>query len=152
MIFKFFHDKTPQSLLWLLWVAVLSACSTAPIQYEPPNMKPSLSASRAGRAGAAGHFVRGNSQWLPASWQDLPGFDDDALFEAWNAWLKSCERPGAAFEALCPEVRRLSIGSEADRRQWLVSRLQPYRVAPLHPNGMAALLWLFQIPEVARVL
>lgn len=61
-------------------------------------------------------------------WDELPGFNEDALFEAWDAWLKSCERPAPAFAPLCREVRRLSIGSAQEQRAWLMQRLQPYRV------------------------
>ena len=64
-------------------------------------------------------------------WSELPGFAGDPLFEAWNAWLKSCERPGAVFAPLCGEVRRLSIASGEEQRGWMVSRLQPYRVESL---------------------
>jgi membrane-bound lytic murein transglycosylase A len=60
-----------------------------------------------------------------------PGFEEDQLFEAWNAWLKSCERPGPVFAPLCGEVRRLSIASPDEQRNWMVSRLQPYRVESL---------------------
>ncbi|MGB4360249.1 MAG: transglycosylase, partial [Rhodoferax sp.] len=41
--------------------------------------------------------VRGISRWQPVAWSALPGFESDALFEAWTAWLKSCERPGPVF-------------------------------------------------------
>jgi membrane-bound lytic murein transglycosylase A len=71
------------------------------------------------------------SRWTAARWSDLPGWDTDALPEAWNAWLKSCERPNTALAVLCPEVRRLSIGSAQQQRDWMVHRLQPYRVEPL---------------------
>ncbi len=71
------------------------------------------------------------SRWVPVRWAELPGFGDDALFEAWNAWLKSCERPGPVFAPLCGEVRRLSIGSVDEQRHWMVQRLQAYRVEPL---------------------
>jgi membrane-bound lytic murein transglycosylase A len=64
-------------------------------------------------------------------WTDLPGWDADALHEAWNAWLKSCEKPGTALASLCPDVRRLSIGGAQQQRDWMVQRLQPYRVEPL---------------------
>jgi membrane-bound lytic murein transglycosylase A len=73
----------------------------------------------------------GKSRWVPVRWAELPGFSDDALHEAWNAWIKSCERPGAAFAPLCPEVRVLSLASGAQQRAWMVQRLQPYRVEPL---------------------
>jgi membrane-bound lytic murein transglycosylase A len=75
------------------------------------------------------------SRWVPVPWSDLPGFDKDTLFEAWNAWLKSCERPGPVFAPLCPDVRRLSIGSADDQRAWMVERLQPLRVESL--SGVA---------------
>jgi membrane-bound lytic murein transglycosylase A len=93
-------------------------------------------------------LVRGNSRWQPVAWTELPGFDRDTLFEAWNAWLKSCERPGPVFAALCPEVRRLSIGTEAEQRQWLLDRLQPYRVEPLQNEAAAGLLTAYFEPEL----
>ena len=76
-------------------------------------------------------MLQGRSRWTPVRWSELPGFADDALHEAWNAWLRSCERPGPAFAPLCPEVRRLSIASGGDQRAWMSQRLQPYRVEPL---------------------
>jgi membrane-bound lytic murein transglycosylase A len=68
-------------------------------------------------------------------WSELPGWDQDPLHEAWNAWLKSCERPTTALAQLCPEVRRLSIGTGAQQRAWMVQRLQPYRVDPLEGSS-----------------
>lgn len=92
-------------------------------------------------------LIRGNSRWQPVAWTELPGFERDTLFEAWNAWLKSCERPGPVFAPLCPEVRRLSIGTGDEQRQWLLDRLQPYRVEPL--QGVAAgLLTAYFEPEL----
>ena len=84
---------------------------------------------------ASGTRVQGKSRWVPVRWADLPGFENDTLFEAWNAWIKSCERPGPTFAPLCPEIRRLSIGSMEEQRAWMVSRLQPYRVESL--SGVA---------------
>jgi membrane-bound lytic murein transglycosylase A len=72
--------------------------------------------------------VQGKSRWVPVRWADLPGFEDDQLSDAWNAWLKSCERPGPKFAPLCSEVRRLSIATGEQQRDWMMSRLQPYRV------------------------
>ncbi|SDD10257.1 membrane-bound lytic murein transglycosylase A [Paracidovorax valerianellae] len=68
------------------------------------------------------------SRWIPVHWAELPGFTEDSLHEAWNAWIKSCERPAPAFAPLCGEVRRLSIASPEEQRAWMVSRLQPYRI------------------------
>ena len=78
---------------------------------------------------------RPRSRWVPVRWADLPGFEQDATHEAWNAWLKSCERPAAAFARLCSEVRRLSLATPGEQRQWMRLRLQPYRVEPLAGAG-----------------
>jgi membrane-bound lytic murein transglycosylase A len=73
-------------------------------------------------------MVQGKSRWVPVRWAELPGFEDDALHEAWNAWLKNCERPGPTFAPLCGEARRLSIATGEEQRAWMVARLQPFRV------------------------
>ena len=99
-----------------------------------PAMQAPAPASLAAPA-TAGAWQQTKSRWVPVPWSDLPGFDKDTLFEAWNAWLKSCERPGPAFAPLCPDVRRLSIGSADEQRAWMVERLQPLRVESL--SGVA---------------
>jgi membrane-bound lytic murein transglycosylase A len=65
------------------------------------------------------------------SWSDVPGWQNDPLQEAWNAWLQNCERPGPLFAPLCRDVRQLMLGSDDDRRLWMMSHLQPYRVEAL---------------------
>jgi hypothetical protein len=83
---------------------------------------------------------------------ELPGFADDLLHEAWNAWLKSCERPGPSFARLCPEVRRLSIGSPAEQRAWMMQRLQPYRVESLQGPSDGLLTGYYEpMLEASRV-
>jgi membrane-bound lytic murein transglycosylase A len=79
-------------------------------------------------------------------WSELPGFEDDSLFDAWNAWLKSCERPGPVFAPLCPEIRRLSIGGQEAQRQWIKQRLQPYRVETANQQR-TGLLTAYYEPE-----
>jgi membrane-bound lytic murein transglycosylase A len=66
--------------------------------------------------------------------------------EAWNAWIKSCERPGPTFARLCSEVRRLSPGQRAEQRRWMRARLQPYRVEPAAgaPAGEGLLTGYFE--------
>ena len=97
-------------------------------------------------------IVQGTSRWQPVRWAELPGFREDALHEAWNAWLKSCERPGPTFAPLCAEVRRLSIGSPEEQRAWMMQRLQPYRVESL-PGSAEGLLTGYYEPmlEASRV-
>ena len=80
-------------------------------------------------------LAQAKSRWVPVRWAELPGFEEDQLFEAWNAWLKNCERPGPRLAPLCADVRRLSIADEAARRAWMVSKLQPYRVESLQGSS-----------------
>ena len=89
-------------------------------------------------------LVRAKSRWTAVRWAELPGFEADALHEAWNAWLKSCEKPGPVFAPLCGEVRRLSIGGADAQRAWLMSRLQPYRVDPLQGSADGLLTAYFE--------
>jgi membrane-bound lytic murein transglycosylase A len=84
------------------------------------------------------------SRWIAVDWSDLPGFGEDALFEAWNAWLKSCEKPQAPFTALCGDVRRLSIASTQEQRDWMVDRLQPYRVESAQGDAVGLLTGYFE--------
>ncbi len=84
-------------------------------------------------------LLQGKSRWVAVRWAELPGLADDSIFEAWNAWLKSCERPGPVFVRLCADVRRLSIATAAEQRQWLQSRLQPYRVESLQSEAQGLL-------------
>ena len=120
------------------------AVSPAPSQVQPGPPTPSaplpapLGSPQAGQPRIANDTaplpaakLQGKSRWVPVRWAELPGFEDDSLFEAWNAWLKSCERPGPVFAPLCGEVRRLSIASAGEQRAWMLTRLQPYRVESL---------------------
>ena len=117
-----------------LIVGTLAACSTPP---TPSTARPGVTAPASAAAGTAipgdtaplpPAIAQPKSRWTPVRWAELPGFADDALHEAWNAWIKSCERPAPPFTALCGEVRRLSIASADEQRAWLITRLQPYRV------------------------
>ena len=78
-------------------------------------------------------------------WAELPGFADDALHEAWNAWIKGCERPAPAFAPLCSEVRQLSIATPDEQRAWLIARLQPYRIEA-HDGNAEGLLTAYYEP------
>ena len=128
-------------------VGMLAACSSVPL---PPPAGPARPAAPApgdvigDTAPLPPPIRQGRSRWVAVRWAELPGFEADALHEAWNAWLKSCERPAPAFAALCPEVRRLSIASGDEQRAWMRERLQPYRVEPLEGAAEGLLTGYFE--------
>jgi membrane-bound lytic murein transglycosylase A len=130
-------------------VGTLAACAThlpdapapgspeTPAASTPPQATPPTGTSTAPTAipGDTGPLpppiTQGKSRWTAVRWAELPGFGQDPLHEAWNAWTKSCERPGPVQAPLCKDVRRLSLGSGDEQRAWMVARLQPYKVEPL---------------------
>lgn len=130
-------------LIWLLlclsaWV--LSACSTGPRRavVEPPprpapvqTEAPRASGALAGLPGTPSPQQAYRSRWVSVAWSELPGWQDDDLQDAWNAWLQNCTRPGPLFAPLCQSARALSLGSDDDRRLWMMAHLQPYRVESL---------------------
>jgi membrane-bound lytic murein transglycosylase A len=127
---------------WALIVGSLVACSTGPRQpYEVQEpSRPSTSANLpapkasgllAGMPGTPSPQSFYRSRWIAASWNELPGWQDDDLQNAWNAWLQNCERPGPLFAPLCRDVRQLLLANDDERRIWMMAHLQPYRLESL---------------------
>ncbi|WP_296352841.1 MltA domain-containing protein [Ramlibacter sp.] len=125
-------------------VGMLAGCGGVPLypadEVPPAGTVPGAAPPLSDGAALPPALANGKSRWQPVRWSELPGWNDDALHEAWNAWTKSCERPGSALASLCPEVRRLSIASADEQRAWMVRRLQPYRVEPLQAVAAEGLL------------
>lgn len=129
----------------VLIVGTLAACTSTPPAYDaspvPELLPPSSSVSRPPPPVPSA----GKSRWIATDWSDLPGLQADALHEAWNAWLKNCERPGPTFAGLCRDVRQLSIASGEEQRAWLLANLQPYRVEAMG-GGAEGLLTAYYEP------
>ncbi|WP_101050309.1 murein transglycosylase A [Macromonas nakdongensis] len=87
---------------------------------------------------------RGKSTWQAVRWSELPGWGSDALHQAWNAWLRSCERPAPGIGPLCGEVRQLSIATAAEQHDWLMRRLQPYRIQPVQGDSSGLLTGYYE--------
>ncbi|MBU6465546.1 MAG: MltA domain-containing protein [Burkholderiales bacterium] len=140
--------------LLALIVGSLAACASRPAPEPTPAGPPIAEVAPLPGEPAAlpAPLAQPRSHWVPVHWGALPGFSDDALYEAWNAWIKSCERPAPVFAPLCSEVRQLSIASPEEQRAWMVARLQPYRVEAPGGGGEGLLTGYFE-PEydAARV-
>jgi membrane-bound lytic murein transglycosylase A len=130
-------------------VGMLVACGSAPLQTpqsdaSAPPQTQATPPKPQDNGELPSPLMQAKSKWTAVHWTDLPGFEEDALFEAWNAWLKSCERPGPVFAPLCNEVRRLSISGADEQRAWMMTRLQPYRVDALQGNTEGLLTAYFE--------
>jgi membrane-bound lytic murein transglycosylase A len=95
-------------------------------------------------APTAAAIMQGKSRWVAARWSDLPGWEADALHEAWNSWVRSCERPMPAWSGHCSDIRRLSIADSQQQRAWMRARLQPYRVEPLSAEAQSMLTGYYE--------
>ncbi|MDO4592624.1 MAG: MltA domain-containing protein, partial [Comamonadaceae bacterium] len=136
-----------------LIVGSLVACSTGPRAPQPGPSSPGgpdtgfPTGEVIDTAPLGPPSYRPKSRWLPVRWAELPGFDADALHEAWNAWLRNCERPHAALAHLCDDVRRLSIASIEEQRHWLQTHWQPYRIESLDGKSQGMLTSYYE-PEM----
>ena len=129
---------------------MLASCASSPPPTPLPT--PGVPEARPTPPPFTGAVAHPKSRWIPVRWADLPGFSEDRLFEAWNAWIKSCEKPAPAFAALCGDVRRLSIASVDEQRAWMTERLQPYRVETLdgHAEGLLTAYYEPVIPAARQ--
>ena len=123
-----------------LIVGTLVACTTTKQQNDPspvPELQPHGGGSSAPRPPLATNTPT-KSRWVAVDWSELPGVQQDSFNEAWNAWIKNCERPNTVFAGLCREIRQLSIADEDAQRSWLMEKLQPYRLEAVGggPDGL----------------
>ena len=132
-----------------LIVGMLAACTSAPAptpQVQAPLVQtpPAPAPLPVGVPGAT--VLQPRSRWSAVPWEQLPGWYEDPLHEAWNAWLQSCQRPNTALASSCQQVRRLSLGSDEERRAWMMQRFQPYRVEALADGATEGLLTAYFEP------
>lgn len=112
-------------------VCSLVSCAVGPVVDVPEPAEPVVTSDDNAPLPAA--MQRGKSRWVPVRYSELPGWGQDRLHEAWNAWVRGCERPAPGHAALCTEVRQLSIATAAEQQAWVMRRFQPYRVT--EPDG-----------------
>jgi membrane-bound lytic murein transglycosylase A len=126
--------------------ALLASCASPPPAPPAPAPPPAAQVPAAPLDNGALPPARtqAKSRWVPVRWAELPGFEQDAVNQAWPAWLKSCERPGPVWAALCPDVRSLANASAEQQRAWMKSRLQPYRVESLGGEASGLLTSYFE--------
>lgn len=139
-----------QPLALAVLACLVAACSSVSVTSEPPaGTAPRTERPAPGSVSTPGTVQRAASRWQPVDWSELPGFEADALNQAWDAWIRSCERALGAFVALCPQVRQLSLGDEKDKRAWMRQHLQPYRVLAADGQASPGLLTGYFEPQMS---
>ncbi len=68
------------------------------------------------------------ARWVAADWAELPGWTSDRTSEFWPAFVRSCNRPTAAWRSVCELASKTPPKDEAATRQWLQEHLRPYRI------------------------
>jgi membrane-bound lytic murein transglycosylase A len=133
-------------VLGALIVGMLASCTTRQPAPSGPAEPPPVTTPGPDTAVLGPSVKKAASRWTPVRWSDLPGFSQDNFSEAWNAWLKSCERPMPTVGALCKDVRRLTLATPDEQRGWMQVHLQPYRVEPLDGSPTEGLLTSYYEP------
>lgn len=135
--------------------SILSGCTVIPRMWpaeEPPVTKPTVTAPPGTvlpQPDGEGGLLRPKAHWLPASFNDLPGWDRDRVSEWWPALWQSCQRPAPGWTLTCNEVRELGPQwgqrvSDDFVRQWLESHLQPWRIKSLDGQSSGLLTGYFE--------
>jgi len=150
-----------------LILGLLAACSIRAPAPSAPVLRPSSSSTPpkpvrptappapsplSGPLVVPGTLANYKSRWVAVDWSELPDWDTDALHEAWNAWLRNCERPPPVFAPLCEEARLLSIANTYAQRAWMMERLQPWRIESRTGEAQGLLTAYYEpVLQAARV-
>lgn len=106
-----------------LALLAIAGCASVP----PPAPKPAAPPPAASAA-----------RYVAAAWDDLPGWSDDRIAEAWPALLVGCRRLGvgtqaATWRAPCASAETIDGNNERAVRAWLLAHFSPYRITA--PDG-----------------
>ena len=98
----------------------------APVAVNAPGAMPDPGAS------PPVSWQRPKATWTPASWTDLPGWEQDRVQDWWPALWRGCIKPAAPWVPLCAEVRKLGV-------EWCIEQsreLMKFGVPCLHYYSM----------------
>jgi len=103
--------------------SLLVACSTPSI--NRPDHRSSAS--------APSPFSSSIASFRSVSWQDLPGWQEDDLTQAWSAWLKSCDalrkrNSEINWRQVCSQTAAISGRDKQAIRQYFEGNFQAYEV------------------------
>ena len=120
---------------WLAAVAILgSGCATAP---PPPAAPPD-------EVAAPSPPAHPRSRWVAVTWEQLPGWQADRTAELWPALQRGCGKPAAGWAAFCAEALLAAPPTDEALREWLMQRLQPWRVESLDGNAQGLITGYYE--------
>ena len=111
------------SVFALTIVSLLAACST-------PSTRGSVYRSS---GSAPTSYNSSITSFRSVSWQDLPGWQEDDLTQAWPAWLKSCDalrkrNSDVNWRQVCSQANGVSDKDKQVIRQYFEANFQVYEV------------------------
>jgi membrane-bound lytic murein transglycosylase A len=106
---------------------VLAACST------PSTRGPENRSSASAPSSAPSSYSSSIAGFRSVSWQDLPGWQEDDLTQAWPAWLKSCDalrkrNSEINWRQVCSQTTAISGRNQQAIRQYFEGNFQAYEV------------------------
>jgi membrane-bound lytic murein transglycosylase A len=131
---------TGMAIATALTAALMSSgCGTVPEPgpvFDRGANTPTPPQSDAARSAATPTLARPRARWLPAAWDELPGWTTDRTAALWPALRASCVRPAPQWAAVCVRAQEFNPPDDAYAREFLERELQPYRVES--PEGNAS--------------
>jgi membrane-bound lytic murein transglycosylase A len=114
-------------------LGIAAGCAPVPVLHAPAPPEAAgvspVAAPAAVEAATPAPVLRPRSRWVPVAWEDLPGWEEDALAEAWPALAAGCLRPAPGWSALCAEVLLGTPPAEpGEARRWWAERTQAWRL------------------------
>lgn len=112
-------NRIKLNLVLLLLISLFGACA-APRFVGPKKLSPPLPTASADIA----------TSLTLSQWQDMPGWHEDDLSEAWRAFLVSCGRSAVGvFTAICQQAKTYNVLDAAGVRQFLEKHFLPYQLS-----------------------
>jgi membrane-bound lytic murein transglycosylase A len=97
-------------------------------------------------ADRAGSFSTKHAVFDPARFEDLPGWDEDSLDEAWLSFRQSCSALGRkpAWEQPCGEAGKLDVRDAGAVRRFFERAFLPYQIRSTDRNPSGVVTGYFE--------
>jgi membrane-bound lytic murein transglycosylase A len=111
-------------------LTLLAGCASEPLTAPSPieNRGPVRETTPAPAPPTDGTAARTRARWVPVGYDELPGWQDTSLRDTWAALLRGCEKPAPAWSRFCSDASQAPAADDGFLREWLMQRLQPYRI------------------------